>query len=150
MHFGRSHRDPGVERARLREVGSARLAAGLARSGPKYTVLLSFAAALALSFACASPTLPLPPPGYPSLAGGADPYHVVLASACGGVEPWAIVVIINENAALPSNERGSVAFADGCGAWGATVYAQNGDWLEIWQESDTSRSSSVAVPVNLP
>jgi len=106
-------------------------------------------AAAAAAFACASPTLPLPPPGYPSLGPGADADHVVLVSQCGGVEPWAVVVIINENTALPSSERGTVSFADGCGAWAATVFAHNGDWLEIWQESDTSRSTSVAVPVSL-
>ena len=40
MSFGRSLRDPDVERARVREVRSARLAAGLARFRPKYTDLL--------------------------------------------------------------------------------------------------------------
>jgi hypothetical protein len=40
VSFGPSLRDPGVERPRLREVGSGRLAAGLARSRPKYTDLL--------------------------------------------------------------------------------------------------------------
>jgi hypothetical protein len=39
--FGPSHRDPGVERPRLREVGSGRLAAGLARFRPKYADLLA-------------------------------------------------------------------------------------------------------------
>ena len=47
VSFGRYLRDPGVERARLREVGSARLAAGLARSRPKYTDLLASFAFLA-------------------------------------------------------------------------------------------------------
>jgi hypothetical protein len=41
VSFGRSLRDPGVERARVQEVRSARLAAGLARFRPKYTGLLA-------------------------------------------------------------------------------------------------------------
>jgi hypothetical protein len=100
--------------------------------------------------ACASPTLPLPPPGYPSVGTGPDADHVVLASPCGGVEPWATVVIVNENTSLPSDERGAVAFADQCGAWGASVYAHAGDWLEVWQESGTSKSDAVLFPVTPP
>jgi hypothetical protein len=108
------------------------------------------AAIAAEALACASPTLPLPPPGYPSVGAGPDADHVVLASPCGGVQPWATVVIVNENTSLPSDERGTVSFADGCGAWSASVYAHAGDWLEVWQVSGTSMSDAVLFPVTAP
>ena len=103
-----------------------------------------------VALACASPTLPLPPPGYPAVGVGADADHVVLASTCGAVEAWAMVVIVNQNTSIASSERGSVAFADGCGAWSAIVYAHAGDWLEIWQESGTAKSDAVFFPVTAP
>ena len=111
---------------------------------------ITFSPAVAgVLLACASPTLPLPPPGYPSVGAGEDADHVVLASPCGGVQPGATVVIINDNTSLPSSERGTVSFADECGAWSAEVYAHAGDWLDIWQEWGTSKSDSVPVLVSI-
>jgi hypothetical protein len=61
VSFGRSLRDPDVERPRPREVGSGRLAASLARSRPKYADLLGRPKVASAPRACADSTgAPLP------------------------------------------------------------------------------------------
>lgn len=100
-----------------------------------------------MALACASPTLPLPPPSTPSLARGVDADHVVLASACGGAEPNAIVVVQNTRTSVPGDQAISGARASGCGAWDAAVYAHAGDYLEIWQEFGTTVSPAITVAV---
>jgi len=111
------------------------------------------AAAVASVFAalgpagCASPTLPLPPPALPTVAAGPDANHVRLSSTCGGVEGYALIVIVNENPAVPGDQAVGGSIADACGAWDATVYAHAGDVLDITQELDESASTPTRVLV---
>lgn len=94
---------------------------------------LPAALALGLVLACASPTLPLPPPQAPDqLMTDAD--HVLLTSGCGGVEPNAFVMVVNTS--LPANGEplGVVLDATACGSWAAKVYAHPMDVLDITQQ----------------
>jgi len=101
----------------------------------------------ALALACASPTLPLPPPAIPSVASGSDADHVKLSAQCGGAEANAIIVIVNSNTSVPGDLSVTGSRADGCGAWDANVYAHAGDYLDVTQEFGTTRSSPVVVEV---
>ena len=110
-----------------------------------------FAKVLALPFllalACASPTLPLPPPELPTQTSGVDADHITLSAGCGAVEADAVVVIINENPALQGDKAVSGSLANGCGQWDASVFAHTGDVLQITQVygSDTSPETLVHV-----
>jgi hypothetical protein len=103
--------------------------------------------ALAALVACASPTLPLPPPAIPTIDTSTAAGKVHLTSR-GGAEPNAIVIIINRNPTLALNSRVFGAQADGYGSWDAEVTASNGDVLEITQEIGTERSPSILVQVH--
>ncbi len=94
---------------------------------------LPAALALGLTLACASPTLPLPPPQSPDQV-MVDADHVLLSSGCGGVEGGAYVTVINTS--LPGGDEpvGVVAQASQCGSWSAPVYAHLHDWLDITQQ----------------
>jgi hypothetical protein len=96
---------------------------------------------------CESPTLPLPPPALPTVAAGPDADHVRLSSTCGGAEPGALMVIVNENPTLPGDKAVSGSFADPCGAWDAIAYAHRGDVLDVTQELGTNSSTPVRVPI---
>lgn len=97
--------------------------------------------------ACASPTLPLPPPATPDIAAGEDADHVLLTSGCGGVEGNANVEVVNTNPTVPLNETGVVATATACGSWNAQVYAHAGDELSITQQAENQESTPVTVQV---
>jgi hypothetical protein len=103
-------------------------------------------ALLSGALACASPTLPLPPPVAPTVE-TTDAAHVKLVAGCGGALPQATIVVINRRASLPGDQAVSGAIADGCGAWDANVVAQRGDLLDITQESGTDISAPVTVSV---
>jgi hypothetical protein len=105
------------------------------------------AGALGLALACASPTLPLPPPEIPSQAEGTDADHIVLSAGCGGAEPSAIIVILNENPALRGDQAVSGTLASPCGQWDAVVYAHAGDTLAITQESGNLTSEDAIYTV---
>jgi hypothetical protein len=90
-------------------------------------------AAVVALVACASPTLPLPPPEAPVQSVGVDADHVQLTAGCGGAEDGATIVIINQNAPLDKAVGG--ALATGCGSWDSSVYAHSGDVLSITQDS---------------
>jgi hypothetical protein len=100
-----------------------------------------------LALACESPTLPLPPPDAPSVAPSVDADHVKLEAACGLAEGNAILVIINENPAVPGDLAVSGSRASACGAWDATVYAHANDVLEITQEVGDVGSLPVTVQI---
>jgi hypothetical protein len=104
-------------------------------------------ALVAAALGCASPTLPLPPPAIPTEIAGPDADHVKLASPCGGAEPDAIVIIVNENTAVPGDLAVSGSIADGCGQWDVTVYAHSGDVLHVTQEIGTTGSPPTVVQV---
>jgi hypothetical protein len=89
--------------------------------------------ALGLVLACASPTLPLPPPQAPDqLMTDAD--HVLLTSGCGGVEPSAFVTVLNTSLPASGEPLGVVLEATTCGSWSAKLYAHPTDVLDITQQ----------------
>ena len=103
------------------------------------------AAAIGLlcAVACASPTLPLPPPEAPTQTPGVDAAHVHLSAGCGGAEAGADIIIINQTQELAKpSQAGVVSLASGCGAWDAEVLARTGDTLSISQESDNNASTA--------
>jgi hypothetical protein len=118
-------------RATLRRLGCAVLLAGAGATAP----------------ACASPTLPLPPPELPTVVPATDGDHVRLVAQCGGAQPDAVIVIVNTNPQVQNDQAVSGSRADGCGAWDATVYAHSNDVLEITQEFGTTRSPPVVVQI---
>jgi hypothetical protein len=105
-------------------------------------VLLCVAAGAA---ACASPTLPLPPPEAPTQSEGVDADHITLTAGCGGAEGGALILIINENEAPDRAVGGSEANA--CGAWDASVLAHSGDTLDITQEAGSLSSGATTYVV---
>jgi hypothetical protein len=98
------------------------------------------------ALACTSPTLPLPPPSPPSITQGSSPETVRL-TAVSGAEPHAVIVIINQNSALPRDKRVSGTIADAEGTWEAEVIARSGDVLDISQDNGSVRSPIVSVTV---
>ncbi len=107
----------------------------------------ALAAIVLVAIACASPTLPLPPPAVPSVAPSAtDPAKVHLVSTR-GAEANAIIVIVNLNPSIPGDRRVSGAQADASGSWDADVQATRGDVLEITQEFGSTRSTPTNVQV---
>jgi hypothetical protein len=106
-----------------------------------------FLAFLVVVAACASPTLPLPPPEAPTLEAGADANHLKLVAPCGGAESGAVIVIINTNPALAGDLAVNGSLVNACGAWDAVVYAHTGDALDITQEFGQTRSPPTVVLV---
>jgi hypothetical protein len=95
--------------------------------------------------ACASPTLPLPPPEAPSQTTGVDADHITLKAACGGAQGGALIIVINDYA--PADIQVGGAYADNCGAWQASIYAHSGDTLRISQEANGLSSPDTTVTV---
>jgi hypothetical protein len=93
-----------------------------------------FAVVVALAAACASPTLPLPPPEVSSAMAitGSNPskFHIV-----GTSEPNAEIYIRNMNTTgwPDPAQQVEAALADDKGAWAADVFAFSGDYLTIDQ-----------------
>ena len=101
--------------------------------------------------ACASPTLPLPPPEAPSVAAGPDADHIALTAPCGAAEPSAILVVDNTNPMVANDQAISGTVADPCGSWNVpSVFAHNGDVLNITQQFGALISDSVTVVVDTP
>jgi hypothetical protein len=100
-----------------------------------------------LAVACASPTLPLPPPEDPTIGPGVDADHVKLSVPCGGADPDALIVIVNNNPSVPGDEAVTGSIVSSCGSWDATAYAHSGDVLEITQEIGTERSQPLDFPI---
>jgi hypothetical protein len=115
------------------------------REGRAWT-LASIASMAALCVAaCATPTLPLPPPEAPTQAPGIDADHVELSADCGGAEGGALIVVLNQSVAPDLAVGGSEANA--CGAWDASIYAHSGDVLSITQQAGGVSSGSTTVQV---
>jgi hypothetical protein len=88
--------------------------------------------------ACASPTLPLPPPEAPMQTSGVDADHIKLSAGCGGAQASADIFIINQTLETTARDQAvSGSIADACGAWDASVLAHTGDVLAISQEAGT-------------
>ena len=103
-------------------------------------------ASVAWAVACASPTLPLPPPSVPSES-RSDATHVTLSSVQ-GVEANAIVVIYNRNPAVSLQDRVSGAQADAQGTWSQTIFAGKGDQIDITQEFGNTKSPPVTIEID--
>jgi hypothetical protein len=105
--------------------------------------------ALVLS-ACASPTLPLPPPSTPEIAPQADGKWKL--SSKGGVEGHAIVVIFNRNPNLPAADRVDGTQADADGNWEESILAAPGDVIDVTQEFGSTRSAPTTfrIPKSTP
>ncbi|HEV3194038.1 MAG TPA: hypothetical protein VGY54_26210 [Polyangiaceae bacterium] len=96
---------------------------------------------------CLSPTLPLPPPGRPTLEPTSDVDHIRLDAASGSAESNAVIVIVNSNTLVPNDQAVTGSRADALGAWHAVVFAHTGDVLNITQEFGTARSPPTVVQV---
>lgn len=120
--------------------------------GTCYTVctmvrrVFAVVAVVVAGVACASPTLPLPPPSIPTIGPGAMAGQVHLSAQCGGTQAGATVLVINDS--QPIGKRDAVTVSDNCGAWALDVYAVKHDVLQIQQivGSEISDSASVQVP----
>ena len=101
---------------------------------------------LVLVLACASPTLPLPPPEIPTVGMGTDANHVKLTATCGGAEGGALIVVVNNVA--PAGQQVGGGYATACGSWEAEIWAHKGDALEITQEvgGQSSQQTTMQVP----
>jgi len=100
-----------------------------------------------LVLACASPTLPLPPPETPTIGPGPDANHVQLSDPCGGADNDAVIIVVNANPNVSNANAVSGTRADGCGAWQVAVYAHKGDVLEVTQQSGANLSQTLEVMV---
>lgn len=103
------------------------------------------AVALALaSFACTSPTLPLPPPAQPTVMIGSEPSTFRLTSDRGAL-PNALILVVNRNESLPRDERVAGTIADELGSWELEIVGHVGDVVDISQEEGTTRSPPTSV-----
>jgi hypothetical protein len=100
-----------------------------------------------LLIACASPTLPLPPPALPSFTNTGLAVGEVELSSVSGAEPNALIVIYNQGSEVPDDKRVGGAQADGDGSWNAVITGQTGDYLEIFQIIGTETSTPVSVSI---
>jgi hypothetical protein len=107
----------------------------LARSAAAFAPLL-----VAGVVACASPTLPLPPPSLPTQMATADADYVSLRGDCGNAEDGALVITVNRGTDVPADRAIGGAVADNCGAWEAAIFAHKGDTIEISQQAGTTVS----------
>jgi hypothetical protein len=117
--------------------------------------LLAASPVVVLALACASPTLPLPPPLWPSISpapplatGMPDNDHVTLTAACNVPERNAVIVVINEGAGVPADRAVGGALTNACGGWDSVVYAHSGDPLVITYQvgGQISQPTVITVP----
>ena len=103
---------------------------------------------IALLAACASPTLPLPPPEDVSVV-RVDSTHVALSATCNGAPPGVVIVVLNNNPHIALDEAVSGAVTDTCGAWDdPQAIAAKDDMLTITyqQGSQISQPGYVVAP----
>ena len=77
---------------------------------------------------------------------GSSPEMVKLTSES-GVQPNALVVVINQNADRPRNRRVAATLADENGTWQLEIHALTGDRLDVTQERDAVRSPPTTITV---
>jgi hypothetical protein len=106
----------------------------------------------ALVLACASPTLPLPPPLAPTISAGPDADHVKLVATCNVSERNVPILVITEamgGASVPLDQAVGGALTDPtCGSWDAIVYAHTGNALVITYQLDGQISQPTIVYVH--
>jgi hypothetical protein len=105
---------------------------------------LTIGLAVATMVGCTSPTLPLPPPSLPTVTLGSEPGTFHLKSDRGAL-PNALIIVVNRNAALTSDQRVDGTIADAQGSWELDLKANAGDFVDVAQEDGSSRSSIVTV-----
>lgn len=85
---------------------------------------------------CLSPTLPLPPPGEPTVEGPSASGQYTLSGNV--VEPNAHVQAANLRLGLTWGQ-----FSDASGAYRFNIEAEPGDELQLWYELGSERSSTI-------
>ena len=104
----------------------------------------------ACATACASPTLPLPPPLAPSVSAGSDADHVTLTAACNPSEHDLVIQVVNEGGGdqpVPPGKAVGGAIADSCGAWQTEMFAHRGDGLVVTYVLDQAISQPTLVTI---
>jgi hypothetical protein len=109
---------------------------------------ISIFGAVLLLGSCTSPTLPLPPPEPPTDSAGTTPGTVHLTSI-NGAEANALILIINQNPAVPNDQKVGGTFADAAGTWDANVFATHGDVLNISQQFGAQMSAPISFTVTV-
>jgi hypothetical protein len=109
--------------------------------------LLAASPVIVGALGCASPTLPLPPPLAPTITAGPDVDHVTLTAACNVSQRNSVMLIINENPAVPGSKAVGGALTDNCGGWTTVVYAHSGDRLDITYLLNLEQSLPTTVQV---
>jgi hypothetical protein len=99
--------------------------------------------------ACASPTLPLPPPDAPVISAGLTSDTVRLTADRGAL-PDAIIVVFNTNPAVERGKRVTGTQAGPDGSWTTVVPARPGECLQITQIVSADTSPPVIVCVRRP
>lgn len=94
--------------------------------------------------ACASPTLPLPPPSLPTVSAGVEPNTFRLSSDRGAL-PNALVVVVNRNPSLSLDDRVDGTFADEQGSWELVIAGHAGDIVDVSQQQDDQASPTTSV-----
>ncbi len=97
--------------------------------------MLLLAAVALLVGGCLAPTLPLPPPSKPTIAGPDSSGNVELT---GSVQPNSEVYVRNY---ASTDIYGQITGGDG--AYDVTLPAQGGDQLELWYVSGKDQSPSI-------
>jgi hypothetical protein len=107
---------------------------------PSSRRLFCVAAALAAT-ACLAPTLPLPPPGEPSISSNEQG----LVHLTGHVRAEAWVFALNR-----ASNAGTFQGAGGDGSYDLALPAQVGDSIVLWYEFDGDVSESLTIVVPAP
>jgi hypothetical protein len=100
---------------------------------------------VAVVAACASPTLPLPPPALPGITKVTED-SVKLTSEY-GAEPNAIIMTFNTDPNVPDDKRIGGCLADSFGSWDTTIEAFSQDEIEITQQIGTAVSPPETVTI---
>jgi hypothetical protein len=109
---------------------------------------LSLGAAGAFVVACASPTLPLPPPEIPDVeSDGLPAGEVKLVGMAGGAIPGSYIVTINDNPTLPSDDQVGGGGVHSDGSWDAIVHASPGDAIQIFDWEGDEMSPPITVQI---
>jgi hypothetical protein len=95
------------------------------------------AGAAALSLACSTPTLPLPPPAALTYC---PPNGMGIVRITGEVSPNAHVLARNADRCATDPMCGVIADADATGHFELEIAASIGDTIEIWQQIGTDLS----------
>jgi hypothetical protein len=99
--------------------------------------------------ACASPTLPLPPPETPDIeTAGLPAGEVQVVGMEGSALPNAFIISINDDPKLPDDKRVSGTQVNEDGSWRIPiVFASSGDVLQITQQEGIETSPSITVQI---